>query len=155
MNIQLTSQHTYDLLVKSNLETSNSPYPHEPCLAKVVSVYDGDTFTCVIFNGEFVHWNVRMIGYDAPELRTGNRKEEGKECRDILRGMIDERIVVLIPSVKRDKYGRLLGEVMTYGKSGDVPFPIPDMNDKKWINVNQWMLNNTCVVPYDGGTKVQ
>ena len=43
-------------------------------LCKVVSVYDGDTCNVVFdHNGVINRWNVRMNGYDTPEMRPSKK----------------------------------------------------------------------------------
>jgi len=45
--------------------------------AKVVSVYDGDTFRVVFeYKGEIIKLNCRLLGVDCPEIRTRNPKEK-------------------------------------------------------------------------------
>ena len=44
-------------------------------LGKIVNVYDGDTCKIIIcFKDEFFKFNVRMIGYDSPELKSKNEE---------------------------------------------------------------------------------
>ena len=81
-------------------------------IAEVVSVYDGDTCTCVVDLGfkTSVRIKVRLVGIDTPEVRTRDleEKEKGIETRDWLR----EKILgkkVLLHTVKRGKFGRWLG----------------------------------------------
>lgn len=83
-------------------------------IAEVVSVYDGDTCTCVVDLGfkTQVRIKVRMIGIDTPEIRTKDldEKEKGLATRDWLR----ERILgkkVLLHTKERGKFGRWLGMI--------------------------------------------
>ena len=51
------------------------------CKAKVVSVYDGDTFTaCFKYRGQIIKYRFRTFGYDSPEMKPlkskPNREEE-------------------------------------------------------------------------------
>lgn len=110
-------------------------------LGKVVSVYDGDTFT-VAFDtldiGFFLH-NVRILGIDAPEIKgkTIEEKTAAAAARDYLRGLIDGQIIDLEISGE-DKYGRLLGRVARH-------------SDK--LDVSRAMLDSKHAAPYDGGTR--
>lgn len=110
-------------------------------LGKVVSVYDGDTFT-VAFNtfglGFFLH-NVRIIGIDAPEIKGKSVEEKTAaiSARDYLRSIIDGHIVDL-EIIGEDKYGRLLG-IVTRHSDG--------------LDIGQNMLDTCFVSKYDGGTR--
>ena len=65
-------------------------------ICKVVDVYDGDSCKVVFpHNGQFYRWNIRMNGYDTPEMRPPrnqeNREEEKKAAyaaRDFLRSKV-------------------------------------------------------------------
>ena len=55
-------------------------------LCKVVNVYDGDTCKVVFrLNNQIHRWNIRMDGYDTPEMRPSkskpNRDEEIKAAK--------------------------------------------------------------------------
>ena len=112
------------------------------CLAKVVSVYDGDTVKLVfpLTDKEperLFKWNCRLINVDTPELRTKNLKEKefGKKVRDILREKILNKVVT-VSCLDFDKYGRLLTELFIGEES-----------------VNNWLIENEYAKKYDGGKK--
>ena len=69
--------------------------------AKVVSVYDGDTCTCVIDLGFklSVRVKVRLLGIDTPEVRTRDKEEKAKglSTRDWLRERILDKDVLPAP----------------------------------------------------------
>ena len=47
---------------------------------KVVNVYDGDTCKVVFpMNGKLYRWNVRLSGYDTPEMRPPKSQENREE----------------------------------------------------------------------------
>ena len=52
------------------------------CLAKIVDVYDGDTYTCFKHNREIIKYKFRTYGYDSPEMKPlkskPNREQEKK-----------------------------------------------------------------------------
>lgn len=77
----------------------------------VSSVYDGDTMR-VKCDGEQV--KVRLLCIDAPEM---GQKPWGRESRDYLRGLAPRGSRVQIKGRSKDKYGRLLGEVIYRGKN--------------------------------------
>jgi micrococcal nuclease len=112
--------------------------------AKCVKVYDGDTITVVfMIFGEFYKFNIRMSGYDSPEIRSKNpdniknalEKKWAYESRDFLEGLILNKIV-LLKCEDYDKYGRILGTVELNG-----------------IDINNVMLSRGYCRIYDGGHK--
>ena len=118
------------------------------CQCKVVNVYDGDTCKVVFpFSGKMYRWNVRLTGYDTPEMRPprsqANRDEEIKAAyaaRDFLRGKVmNENQLVYIKCGEFDKYGRLLGTLF--------------LEETDLISVNDMMIQQGHGYAYDGGTK--
>jgi len=84
----------------------------------VASVYDGDTITVTLESGTAE--NVRLIGIDAPEVRTNRHGEadkvRGPAARNHLRDLVANKAVFLILGVKeRDRYGRILAYVYCDG----------------------------------------
>ena len=110
---------------------------------KVIDVYDGDTCRVALFESDFggdaaaprhkggalcrgalcreaaeyrgplVYVPVRLLGYDAPEMKVAEQKAFATEARDALRALILDKIVLLEvpPTTKLDPYGRVLGRV--------------------------------------------
>ena len=112
-------------------------------IGKVVDVYDGDTCKIVInLKNEFVKFNVRMLGYDSPEIRTKNdiEKNFAKISKNILETLILNKIVKICCS-DFDKYGRLLGSIITIISTGHE------------INVNEFMVDNHFGYSYFGDKK--
>ena len=118
-------------------------------LCKVVDIYDGDTCRVVFnHNGCINKWNVRMNGYDSPEMRPSrslpNREEIKKkavESKEYLRSLVANSAeqLVYVKCGGFDKYGRLLGELYV------------NLEDEK--SVNQQMIDNGHGYEYHGGTK--
>ena len=116
---------------------------------KVVNVYDGDTCKIVMrYNGNYKRFNVRMNGYDSPEMKPSksnkNRDKEiadAKRAKEYLCSLVckDKNQLVYINCNGLDKYGRLLGELYIR------------RNDNK--SVNSIMIENGHGYKYDGGTK--
>lgn len=103
--------------------------------AKVVKVYDGDTFWAVFnFNNGLHRFICRMAGYNSAEIRGGSDEEKAKaiESKEALTKLIMNKIVKLDVN-GFDKYGRIL--VKTF---------IDD------IDVNKYMLDNNYGKPYNG-----
>jgi len=84
--------------------------------AKVTSVYDGDTITCVIDLGFSLSAKikVRLLGIDTPEIRTKDlvEKEKGYVTRDWLRDKILDQDI-LLHTKEKGKFGRWLGLIWT------------------------------------------
>ena len=118
-------------------------------LCKVVDIYDGDTCRVVFnHNGHINKWNIRMNGYDSPEMRPSksleNRleiKKKAVESKNFLKSLIANSPdqLVYLKCGGFDKYGRLLGELF--------------INREDEISVNQQMIDNNYGYVYHGGTK--
>ena len=115
---------------------------------KVVDVYDGDTCKVVFpLNEKMYRWNVRLTGYDTPEMRPPrsqeNRDEEinaARLARDFLKSKVmNQDQLVYIKCGEFDKYGRLLGTLF--------------INQEDEVSVNDLMIQNGHGYAYDGGTK--
>ena len=107
-------------------------------MAKVVSVYDGDTITVVFkFADTFYKWNCRLDGIDTPEMKSKNplEKAEATKARDFLREKISGKVVT-ISCGNFDKYGRLLVSI-EYDNE----------------NMNTLMIEKGFAKTYSGGTK--
>jgi endonuclease YncB( thermonuclease family) len=81
--------------------------------AKVISVYDGDTFTAIFpFPGDsqLIRWKCRVGGIDTPEMITKNVIE--KKCAVIAKEYLT-RMIMATESINAtckgtDKYGRVI-----------------------------------------------
>jgi len=84
--------------------------------AKCLRVIDGDTIVAEVDLGfsTFKRVNVRLVGIDAPEVRTRDlkEKERGKESKDYLEDIFSINKNFTLISNKLDKYGRCLGTIM-------------------------------------------
>jgi endonuclease YncB( thermonuclease family) len=127
----------------------------EICLAYITDVYDGDTCTANIQSKYGIHkWKLRMNGYDTPELKSPNETPEyrihAKSCAIFLRELINNRTVIL-QCFGYDKWGRVLANVyMSHNPPSKHTF---ETNSSTYINVNQYMIENTPAIPYTGKTK--
>jgi micrococcal nuclease len=106
--------------------------------ARIVSVYDGDTFHCIFeFNGKFYNWTCRLDGIDTPEMRSKNPKE--KEHAILARDKLRELILGKVVTVKLgefDKYGRVLANILL---------------DE--VDISNELIRLGFGKPYDGGKK--
>lgn len=82
--------------------------------AKILDVYDGDTFTVQIDLGLDVYTiqKIRLYGINTPEVR-GDEKVFGKEVRDYVKNLIEGKEVTMTTykNDKKGKYGRYLAEI--------------------------------------------
>ncbi|MEZ4874677.1 MAG: thermonuclease family protein [Flavobacteriaceae bacterium] len=101
--------------------------------AKIIDVYDGDTVTAVVDLG-FLHFQemkLRLYGIDTPELK-GEEREQGLVVRDILRGLIlDKEVMIHSYKDKQGKYGRYLATIFLDG-----------------LNINNWLVDEGHAVVY-------
>ena len=114
--------------------------------AKVVDVYDGDTFTiCYRRDNTLVRRRCRSYGYDSPELRTSNayEKEAAMRARDFLANWLPTSRPIRLQIHGTDKYGRLLVSYTHNGIS----------LAQCMIEIAQCMIENGHGVAYDGGSK--
>jgi hypothetical protein len=133
-------------------------------LGYCIDVYDGDTCTINLrSDGKNHQWKVRLLGFDAAELKTIDKEEKthGLACREMLKELIYEKYVVVKCS-NFEKYGRLLGTVLVRATCNDEKTlttescEVCDLQQPETLlNVNGWMLQHTPCVPYDGGTKAK
>jgi micrococcal nuclease len=91
-------------------------------MAKVISVYDGDTIRVDIdlgFNIIMRNQAIRLLGINTPEVR-GEERPQGIVARDFVRERIMDKTVMLRTfKDTTGKYGRWLAEVF-YRKEGVV-----------------------------------
>ena len=117
-------------------------------LCKVVDIYDGDTIKVVFMDNNRINkWNIRMEGYDSPEMRPSRKlenrdeiKKKAVEAKNYLKSLImNENQLVYLKCGKFDKYGRLLGYVY--------------INQDDTESVNEMMIKNNHAYEYHGGNK--
>ena len=114
--------------------------------AYVTDVYDGDTFTIVVYRRrQWVIDTVRLARIDTPEMTDVHPvvKAAAIAARDALAGHILHKHVWL-QCIRREKYKRILGEVYDVGWC----------KSRGQTNSSQWMLDHHFAVPYTGGKKV-
>ena len=113
--------------------------------ARVIKVYDGDTFTIGFFQPHSdtpFRMAVRLLGIDTPELKphSGLKTRTGVLKAKAAQSLLSSYILgqdVMLTEVSLDRYGRLLANV----HCGD-------------LNINKLMLDSQLAVPYDGGCKL-
>ncbi len=142
------SEEIINQLQKCDKKTPKFTLEGEIRLCKVVDIYDGDTCRVVFNHNNHINkWNIRMTGYDTPEMRPSkslpNRDEikaKAIESKMYLKSLImNENQLVYLKCGTFDKYGRLLGEMY--------------INKEDTVSVNQQMIDNKYGYEYHGGTK--
>lgn len=117
------------------------------CSAKIVDVYDGDTFTaCFYYQKRIYKYKFRTLGYDSPEMKPlrnkSNREQEIELAKRAREKFIElsncQNDLVILHMGKFDKYGRILVTVF---------------NQKNQLNVNSEMIRLGHGYEYNGGTK--
>ncbi len=105
--------------------------------------YDADTITVNIpgvhpLLGEKV--SVRVLGIDTPEIKgtTGCEKAKARTAQRLVENLLKNAKRVDLINVQRDKYFRVLADVVADGKS-----------------IKDLMLKNHLAYEYDGGTKAK
>lgn len=82
--------------------------------AKVISVYDGDTITCMLDLGFNIHVKekFRLYGIDTPEIRTKDlqEKKEGYRSKARLEELIKNK-EIYIKVLKKGKFGRWVSKI--------------------------------------------
>lgn len=81
---------------------------------KIVSVIDGDTVKCIFkpwFFGRYYLFNVRLLDFDTPEVRTRDpvEKEQAIAARNYLFNILVKQPVVYLECSDFDSFGRILG----------------------------------------------
>jgi endonuclease YncB( thermonuclease family) len=136
-----------ETLRKSDARCARLSLRGQTRVAKVVSVYDGDTFRANLYlretDNEPTQLVVRVVGYDAPEIhsRCPVERRLAKDARQMLIDIVQDRMVRL-EIQGEDKYGRTLARVFTRLSS-----------DGRELDVASWFLANCTVRPYDGAAR--
>lgn len=122
------------------------PGPTTACGVLTLKVIDADTVTVLLDSASSsTHlsaitsfYNVRLRGIDAPELHSKNRceREKAQTAKLFVEKIINSATQVDLYSVSRDKYFRLLADVVVDGTS-----------------VSARLLKAHLAVPYFGETK--
>ena len=157
-----------------NQTMKNTPlysFEHKQVWARVLSVHDGDTITCVIesFPGLFFRYNVRLDGIDTSEMTSKDTvlKDFAELARNRLIAYITDGAVQLDKNVhytrntiiqklesdvylvylacsKMDKYGRILAQVYKNA---------PAAAALESESANDMLIREGYALPYDGGKK--
>lgn len=113
---------------------------------RVIKVYDADTITIATkldvkdeTENPLYRFSVRLNGIDAPEMKgkdiTEEEKKAAQEAQQFVAKLVMNKYVTL-KNVSNEKYGRILADVYIGN-----------------IHLNDVLLKERYVVPYDGGTK--
>ena len=118
--------------------TARANYFHD---VEVLRVIDGDTISVTIPNLPDVFGkkiSVRLAGIDTPEIRgkCAYEKEMARKAKDRTEGIIMKGDIISLGNVKRDKYFRLLADVLVDSE-----------------NVSAALVKEGLAVTYSGGRK--
>ena len=110
--------------------------------ADYIGNFDGDTITFNLIHYPDIigkHIRVRVEGLDTPEIKGKCENEilQAKVLKKYVHDELSEADVIKIVHVQRDKYFRILGDIVYDGKS-----------------LKETLLKHPAVYPYDGGTKI-
>lgn len=108
---------------------------------EVVKNYDGDTLTVNIPDVPALigkNISVRVLGIDTPEVKTKNscEKQAGRMAKNLVSSTLRGAKNIELHNVQRDKYFRILADVIIDGKS-----------------LKEVLIKNKLATAYDGGTK--
>jgi endonuclease YncB( thermonuclease family) len=120
---------------------------------KVIDIYDGDTITIIFYHHGFpIKTKFRLHGFDSPEIKPHHNtpmcnlhKEAGLICKEKLKDKILGKILWVVFSTKKEKFGRTMGELY------EISNPKVRVNTDVCINI--WMIKNGFGKKYTGGTK--
>ena len=141
----------YPELTNTELQTMRFTSPHKQIdsdfFASVVKVHDGDTITLRADFRDF-DFPLRFLDINAPELNERGGKESGDWLRNQI---IDQEVQIIIkPSNRVDKYGRLLGYVIHKGMNLNnieiilgYATPYNQRNEGKIENFNKTLMEAT------------
>jgi micrococcal nuclease len=106
---------------RANVEESQ-PEAASKIFVEVISIYDGDTFTCNIDGWPDIigkRISVRVKGIDTPEIRGGTErtKELARAARMYTVTVLDGAEKVELRNLERDKYFRINADVYIDGES--------------------------------------
>lgn len=144
----MITESQYNILNQSDKSIPKFSFKNKVIFGKVVKVYDGDT--CQIntyintqIQNDIFRFNVRLDGYDSPELKSTNLIEESyaKVSKQVLNELIMDKIV-LLKCYDFDKYGRILGRMY-----------INNTINNTLLEVNEYMIQNKLGYPYCGKKK--
>jgi endonuclease YncB( thermonuclease family) len=88
-------------------------HPQQAITGKVIGVSDGDTIT--VLDEQKRQHKIRLDGIDAPE----SNQDYGSRAKQSLSDLVFGKTVT-VTSAKRDRYGRIVGQVLCDGKSANI-----------------------------------
>lgn len=105
------------------------------------NVHDTDTISVLFkYNQEVIKYNIRLMGLDAPELKSKdlNERELCIKGTEYLKQLILNKLIK-VKTYKTDKYGRMLGSISTL--------------DTNPININEDLIKKGYCREYYGDAK--
>jgi endonuclease YncB( thermonuclease family) len=145
-HLEMTEEEELKILSSATYETAEE-ITYNFTKAKVIKVYDGDTFTiAAMYNNKLTKFSVRVFGVDCDEMKGGtdDTKRNARLAKVFVKRMILGKIInidvlnnKIIDGVRiHEKFGRLLARVTIDGK-----------------NLGDELVNHNLARRYYGGNK--
>jgi len=146
--IQPTEPDQRELELLNAATDNNTPdLTYDFTKAKVLRVYDGDTFyIAAVYAGKVFKFPVRLFGVDTPEMKGGTNESKlaAKEAKEFVERFVCDKIIDIHilnnrlhdGKIIKEKFGRLLAVVKVGG-----------------VNLADELIRLGYAVPYFGGTK--
>jgi hypothetical protein len=134
-----------------NSTFKNTPLPtYDFKYAKVIKVYDGDTFWIAAENdNKIIKYPVRLYGCDCSEIKGGSEESKLKAQKAkefVVNVLLDKIVKIEILNGKKyegkiikEKYGRLIAKVSYF--------------DNEWRDLTEALISQNLAYAYHGGTK--
>ncbi len=120
--------------------------------AKVIKVYDGDTFwIAAVIENKIYRFSVRLFGCDCSEIKGGTEESKlhAQKAKEFVKNAILNKIIdIEVLNGKKydgklitEKYGRLIAKIKYYD------------NQNNKLDLTEELLKNNLAYAYFGGTK--
>lgn len=100
-----------------------SEWPLYRYRASMVRAIDGDTLECQLDMGDRIYQRrrIRLLGYNAPELFSGDDRDAGRAAREALAALLPAGTLLYIETeLDRTSFDRLLARVYVDAGSGEL-----------------------------------
>lgn len=137
-----TTSQSVDLTSIPRKEFGDVTY--EPFYATVIDVYDGDTITVGTnkknSQGRYIKFSIRIAGIDCAEMKGGTEstRDKARKAKEYVTRRIFHQQVLIKPTNQKEKFGRMLAEVIYDGSS-----------------IAEELIEARLAHRYDGGEKIE
>lgn len=92
-------------------------FNYKTFLGKILRITDGDTLKIAFkLTNSVTRFSFRLNGVDTPECHSGEVIEFGQYVKEVLRRMLEGKIV-RVEAGEFDKYGRVLSRIYAFSKN--------------------------------------